>query len=132
MDRRRGGAQEAARLALDEHGHVEEELVQLSDRSFKLHDVTVLLLDVSEGVPRGRVAGPLEDLLREDLRLRVRPALERCVDLLARHVWLDDPVLPLDALAVLVLVLGLSGEVEGVGAGLGVRRGANLRKFRRF
>ena len=119
MDRQRGGAQEAARLALDEHGHVEEELVQLSDRSFKLHDVTVLLLDVGEGIPRGRVAGPLEDLLREDLRLRVRPALERRIDLFARHVWLHDPILPLDALAVLVLVLSLSGEMEGVGAGSG-------------
>ena len=93
--------------------------MQLGDGSLELHNVAVLLLDVSEGVARGGVAGPLEDLLREDLRLCVRPALERCVYLLARHVWLDDPILPLDALAVLVLVLSLSGEMEGVGAELG-------------
>ena len=62
--------------------------MQLGDRSLELHDVAVLLLDVSEGVARGGVAGPLEDLLREYLRLRVRPALERCVDLLAQIVRL--------------------------------------------
>merc|ERR1740130_1524727 len=92
-------------LRLDEHRHVHEELVELLDRALEPCDVLVPFLDIRECVARRRVPWPLEELLREYLRLLA--ALYRLLDLVLGRRRLDDPQLTLDTVAVLVLVLGL-------------------------
>jgi hypothetical protein len=81
-------------------------LVELLDRGLETRDVLVPLLDVGERRARRRVPGPLQDLLREHIILRIS-TVEGSIDLVLARMRLHDLVLAFDALAVLVLVLGL-------------------------
>jgi len=87
-------------------------LVELLDRGLETRDVLVPLLDVGERRARRRVPGPLQDLLREHTILRIS-TVEGSIDLVLARMRLHDLVLAFDALAVLVLVLGLQLLILG-------------------